>query len=99
MMGAVIVSAQMTETPATPHPQIQDGGAQTQTTSPADRSHLTGWFNRSGSGLFIALTPFATAVTSLVLLLLILLLILMKASSAKKNRGYFKTVAYARQRR
>lgn len=62
------------------------------------RSRVDVWFNRSGSGLFIALTPFATSVTLLVLLLSILLPFLFRAAYRRGKRGYFKTV-YTGQRR
>lgn len=75
-------------------------GGGTQGSVPADspqRSRIDGWFNRSGSGLFVSLTPFATTVTLFVLLLLILLPFLLRAVYRRGKRGYF--TVYARQRR
>lgn len=65
---------------------------------PPQRSRVAGWFNRSGSGLFISLTPFATAVTLLVLLLIILLPFLIRAAYKRGPRGYFKTVHTGQRR-
>jgi hypothetical protein len=88
----------------TPQPSVENGRTEEgmQGSTPVEsprRSRVEGWFNRSGSGLFIALTPFATVVTLLVLLLLILLPLLLGAAFRRKKRGYFKTVSYTRQRR
>ena len=71
------------------------GGAPAE---PPQRSRADGWFNRSGSGLFISLTPFATAVTLLVLLLIILLPFLIRAAYKRGTRGYFKTVHTGQRR-
>lgn len=65
---------------------------------PPQRSRVDGWLNRSGSGLFISLTPFATGVTLLVLLLIILLPFLIRAAYKGGTRGYFKTVHTGQRR-
>lgn len=105
LIGTATASAQSASPPAQDtQPSVESSrteGVQESTPpiqSPA-RSRATGWFNRSGSGVFIALTPFATAVTLIVLLLLIVLPLLLRAAFKRKTRGYFKTVSYARQRR
>lgn len=72
-----------------------EGGAPAE---PPQRSRIDGWFNRSGSGLFISLTPFATAVTLLVLLLIVLLPFLIRTAYRKGTRGYFKTVHTGQRR-
>ncbi|MDC4203400.1 MAG: hypothetical protein MPW14_04150 [Candidatus Manganitrophus sp.] len=72
-----------------------EGGASAE---PPQRSRADGWFNRSGSGLFISLTPFATAVTLLVLLLIILLPFFIRAAYKRGTRGYFKTVQTGQRR-
>lgn len=78
---------------------VDPGPAQSVPSESPPKSRIDGWFNRSGSGLFIALTPFATAVALLILLLIILTPFLLRAGSRRSKRGYFKTVSYARQRR
>ncbi|GEM_PF-4078027 len=80
-------------------PSIENGTAGTGQGAPSEsppRSHVGGWLNRSGLGLLIVLTPFATGVTLLILLLIILSLIV---RAVKPRKGYFKTVPYQRQRR
>lgn len=95
-------SAQSANPPSTQTPPSSlennspgEGGAPTE---PPQRSRADGWFNRSGSGLFISLTPFATAVTLLVLLLIILLPFLIRAAYKRGTRGYFKTVHTGQRR-
>lgn len=66
--------------------------------TPGQKSQFHGWFNRSGSGLIIFLTPFATAVTLLLLFLILLSPLLLRAGRREK-KGYFRAVPYARQRR
>jgi len=104
LFGTAVASAQSTNPEATQPPPSsvensrvgEHGGS--APVEPLQRSRATGWFNRSGSGLFIALTPFATAMTLSVLLLLILLPFLFRIAYRRGKKGYFKTV-YARQRR
>lgn len=95
-------SAQSANPPPTQNPPSSlennspgEGGAPAE---PPQRSRADGWFNRSGSGLFISLTPFATAVTLLVLLLIILLPFLIRAAYKRGTRGYFKTVHTGQRR-
>lgn len=88
--------------------ELSPAPRQVQTTEPSEparevfspsseQSQFKGWFNRSGSGLFISLTPFATAVSLAILVLAILLPILIGAASRRRSRGYFKTYPHARQ--
>lgn len=62
----------------------------------APKSEFSGWFNRTGSGLFISLTPFATAVAILILLLILVVPIAVGTKRQKRSRGYFKTIPHAR---
>jgi hypothetical protein len=94
------VSAQSNIDSPPPIEQQRQTGVENQPTEQASstvvqQSRFKAWFNRSGSGLFISLTPFATAVTLAVLLLVILIPILMSAKN-QKRAGYFKTIPYAR---
>lgn len=66
--------------------------------APPRNSRVAGWFNRSGSGFFISLTPFATAVTLLALLLIILLPFLVRAAYKRGTKGYFKIVHTGQRR-
>ncbi|MBI3804374.1 MAG: hypothetical protein HY282_11505 [Nitrospirae bacterium] len=65
--------------------------------TPPPKSQIHGWFNRSGAGLLLSLTPFATGVTLLILLLILLSPLLIRALT--RERGYFRAVPYTRQRR
>ncbi len=105
LAGTTSASAQMTSPPTQEtQPSVGNGnvGQGAEQSAPSEsppRSRIEGWFNRSGSGLFIALTPFATGVALFILLLVILLPFLFRAGSRRAKRGYFKTVSYSRQRR
>ena len=97
-MGSTGVVAQSDISPAPAQQQVQGQGERQPPPlppSPVEESRFKIWFHRTGSGLFISLTPFATAVTVAVLLLIILVPILVGASQ-KRSRGYFKTIPHGR---
>ena len=100
--GSAIALGETQDLPTLP-PTVEEGGSRPEEALPSktaeEHSRLTGWFNRSGAGLFIALTPFATTVAIAVILLLTLIAILMRVSYKRKRQGYFRTIPYARQRR
>jgi hypothetical protein len=104
LLGAGTASAQSVTPPLQDsQPSMETSGAEegmqgSAPVEPPARSRVDSWFNRSGSGLFIALTPFATGVTLLVLLLLILLPLLFRTAYRRGKSGYFKTIS-TRQRR
>lgn len=104
LLWTTVASAQSAGPPAQTPPSTlenstpgegMEGGVPAE---PPQRSRADGWFNRSGSGLFISLTPFATAVTLLVLLLIILLPFFIRAAYKRGTRGYFKTVHTGQRR-
>lgn len=106
IVGTTFTRAQVPSPPTTgSQPAIENGNTgqgplqSIPPSGPPSKSRIDGWFNRSGSGLFIVLTPFATGVTLLILLLLILSPFLFSIGSKRAKRGYFKTISYARQRR
>ncbi len=99
--GTTRVAAQ-SEFTSTPFAQQEiqnqpEGQSMPETSLPAtQKNQFKAWFNRTGSGLIISLTPFATAVTLAVLLLIIFVPILIGAISQKRSRGYFKTIPHVR---
>jgi hypothetical protein len=77
--------------------QPSDRGQGMEPSSPAiERNRFEVWFKRAGSGLFISLTPFATAVALSILLLVVFVPILIGAKTHKRARGHFKTIPHGR---
>lgn len=99
IVGSTGVVAQSDLNPIPNRPQIQQQAqrepAPQSPSSPVEQSQFKVWFHRTGSGLFISLTPFATAV-ALALLLLIILVPIVIGANQKRSRGYFKTVPHGR---
>lgn len=100
ILGSTGVVAQSDLAPSPSQQQVQTGGeremAPPSPGAPVEQSQFKAWFHRTGSGLFISLTPFATAVV-LALLLLIILVPIVIGASQKRSRGYFKTIPHGRQ--
>ena len=99
ILGSTGVVAQSDLAPCPPQQQLQTGGERElpppSSRAPVEQSQFKAWFHRTGSGLFISLTPFATAVV-LALLLLIILIPIVIGASQRRSRGYFKTIPHGR---
>ena len=77
-------------------PPTENQPIQGASSTVVQESQFKGWFNRTGAGLFISLTPFATAVTVGVILLILLISIWAGARNQKRARGYFETIPHSR---